>query len=129
MVSGLTYPLLLGPPPRNRFEWILSLIPIVVAAMLVSTTARAAGAARGDDRPNWPGCLGYPLAYVVFLVAGISMALQNVLAVQMYSGPIQLWFGWRNPLVIAIIYLVGTSLLAMLNAIRMFRTRRTLARR
>ena len=125
----MLYPLLLGPLPRNRYEWILSLVPILLAALLVSTTARAAGATSGDSRANWVGCVLYPLAFVVFIVAGVSMAVQNELAMQMYSGPIQIWFGWRNPIVIAMTFTFGAALLGVVNAVRAVRTRRTQARR
>ncbi len=125
----MLYPLLLGPLPRNRYEWILSLVPILLAALLVSTTARAAGATSGDSRAKWVGCVLYPLAFVVFIVAGVSMAVQNELAMQMYSGPIQIWFGWRNPIVIAMTFTFGAALLGVVNAVRAVRTRRTQARR
>jgi|GEM_PF-4529298 len=125
----MLYPLRLGPPPRNRFEWILALVPILISALLVSTTARAAGASSGDGRPNWMGSVVYPFAYVTFIVAGVSMAVQNELAVQMYSGPIQIWFGWRNPIVIVATFGLGVMLMAGLNAIRAIRTRHTEGRR
>jgi hypothetical protein len=91
----------------------------VVAAMLVFTTAKAAGATRGDGQPNWVGCFLYPLAFVVYLVAGISMVVQNEMVVQVYSGPIQIWFGWRNPAVISIVFSVSVVLSLLMNMARL----------
>ena len=71
----------------------------------------------------------YPFAYVTFIVAGVSMAVQNELAVQMYSGPIQIWFGWRNPIVMAATFALGVMLMAGLNVVRAIRTRHTGGRR
>jgi len=122
----LLYPFWLGPRPRNRFEWILAILPILIAAVLVLTTARAAGldrAGRNPRRPNWLGTFLYPLAFVVYLLAGISMALQNELAIQIYSGPIQMWFGWRNPAVLAIVYGAGVLMMVLVNGVELL-TRR-----
>ena len=51
------------------------------------------------------------------------MALQNELAIQIYSGPIQMWFGWRNPAVLGIVYGAGVLTMVLVNGVELL-TRR-----